>query len=105
MFVKKKPNRSGSTTVVVVEKEKGASRYLRTIGTSSDPAEIAEYVRQGEAYIASCRAALNPELDFDTKAEEIGKALNLKPIQIEDGWLTLNTAESLYANCKGAMPQ
>ena len=69
MFVKKKPNRSGSTTVVVVEKEKGASRYLRTIGTSSDPAEIAEYVHQGEAYIASCRAALNPELDFDGAVE------------------------------------
>ena len=52
MFVKKKPNRSGSTTVVVVEKEKGASRYLKTIGTSSDSAEIAEYVRQGEENIA-----------------------------------------------------
>lgn len=75
MFVKKKPNRSGSTTVVVVEKEKGASRYLKTIGTSSDSAEIAEYVRQGEAYIASCRAALNPELDFDGAVEraEAGK--------------------------------
>ena len=71
MFVKKKPNRSGSTTVVVVEKEKGASRYLKTIGTSSDSAEIAEYVRQGEAYIASCRAAL----DFDGAVEraEAGK--------------------------------
>ena len=69
MFVKKKPNRSGSTTVVVVEKEKGASRYLRTIGTSSDPTEIAEYVRQGEAYIVSCSAALNPELDFDGAGE------------------------------------
>ena len=69
MFVKKKRNRSGSTTVVVVEKEKGASRYLKTIGTSSDSAEIAEYVRQGEAYIASCRAALNPELDFDGAVE------------------------------------
>ena len=55
--------------MVVVEKEKGASRYLRTIGTSSDPVEIAEYVRQGEAYIASCRATLNPELDFESARE------------------------------------
>ena len=56
-------------------------------------------------FVLKMNTGLNPELDFDAKAEEIGKALNLKPIQIEDGWLTLNTAESLYANCKGAMPQ
>lgn len=65
MFVKKKPNRSGSTTVVVAEKEKGASKYLKTIGTSSNPADIAKFVREGEEYVASRKAAMFPELDFD----------------------------------------
>lgn len=65
MFVKKKPNRSGSTTVVVAEKEKGATRYLKTIGTSSSPIDIAEYVREGERYIADESRKRCPELDFE----------------------------------------
>ena len=70
MFIKKKPNRSGSTTVVVAEKEKGATRYLKTIGTSSDPAEIADFVHEGGEYISSRRAAMYPELDFDGVREQ-----------------------------------
>jgi len=77
MYVKKKPNRSGSTTVVVAEKEKGATRYLKTIGTSSNPDDILAYVREGEEYIASRRAAMCPELDFDG-ARERSKAAELK---------------------------
>ena len=74
MFVKKKPNRSGSTTVVVAEKVKGATKYLKTIGTSSVPTDIAEFVREGETYIAAQRAALYPELDFDGAMERTRKA-------------------------------
>ncbi|MBR4434149.1 MAG: IS1634 family transposase [Bacteroidaceae bacterium] len=74
MFVKKKPNRSGSTTVVVAEKEKGAVKYLKTIGTSRDPAEIAGFVGEGEAYIASRKAAMYPELDFDGARERAAEA-------------------------------
>ncbi len=47
---------------------------------------------------------LDPDLDMDKRADEIGKMLNLKPIQIEDGWLTLSTAEAIYADCKSHMP-
>ena len=65
MFVKKKPNRSGTVTVVVAEKRKGSTEYLKTIGTSSEPTTVAEYVQEGEAYIASQRAVLRPELDFE----------------------------------------
>ena len=74
MFVKKKPNRSGSTTVVVAEKEKGATKYLKTIGTSSNPTDIAEYVREGEEYVASRRAAMCLELDFEGARERAVEA-------------------------------
>ena len=74
MFVKKKPNRSGSTTVVVAEKEKGAVKYLKTIGTSRDPIEVADFVREGEAYIASHKAIMFPELDFDGARERAVEA-------------------------------
>lgn len=69
MFVKRKPNRSGSTTVVVAEKEKGATRYLRTIGTSSSPIDIAEYVREAEHYIEEESKKRYPELDFEGARE------------------------------------
>ncbi|MDD2563354.1 MAG: phosphate-starvation-inducible PsiE family protein [Salinivirgaceae bacterium] len=42
MYVRRKPNRSGSTSVVVVEKKAGKVCYLKTIGVSSDQQEIDE---------------------------------------------------------------
>ena len=40
MYVHKKTNRSGSTSVVVIEKRGGKYSYLKTIGISSDDNEI-----------------------------------------------------------------
>jgi transposase len=51
MFVKKKKNRSGSVTVVVVSKKDGKSCYIKTIGTSDNPVEVEEYYRQGKKWI------------------------------------------------------
>ena len=42
---------------------------------------------------------------FDAQAEDIGKVLNLKPIEAADGWVTLDPSESLYNRCKHALPQ
>lgn len=51
MFVRRKPNRSGSTSVVVIEKRNGKVCYLKTIGTSSDTREIDELYAQGKRWI------------------------------------------------------
>jgi hypothetical protein len=51
MFVRKKINRSGTTSVVVVDKSKGKSRYIKLLGTSSDAVEIERFFRQGQAWI------------------------------------------------------
>jgi hypothetical protein len=40
MFICKKKNRSGSTSIVVVEKRKGIYRDIMSIGNSSDTSEI-----------------------------------------------------------------
>lgn len=48
MFVRRKSNRSGSTSVVVVKKSHGKVCYLKTIGTSSDEKEIDELYAQGK---------------------------------------------------------
>ena len=52
MFVRKKPNRSGKTSVVVVEKRSGKTCYVKTIGISSYPKEINKLYLQGQKWIA-----------------------------------------------------
>lgn len=51
-------------------------------------------------FMLKMNTGLDPNIDFDAKAEMIGKKLNLKPIEIEDGWITINTAEAIYRDCK-----
>jgi transposase len=51
MFVRKKMNRSGTTSVVIVDKSKGKPRYIKHLGTSSNALEIEHYIRQGQAWI------------------------------------------------------
>jgi hypothetical protein len=41
MYVRKKQNKSGSISVVIVNKSSGKYRYLKTIGISSDEKKIA----------------------------------------------------------------
>jgi transposase len=51
MFVRKKINRSGSVSVVVISKARGEYREVKTIGVSSDADEIEGLYRQGLAWI------------------------------------------------------
>jgi hypothetical protein len=53
MFIRKKKNRSGSTSVVVVDKSRGRFLELKTIGVSSDEKTISELYYQGKKWIAS----------------------------------------------------
>jgi transposase len=51
MFVRRKKNRSGSVSVVVVSKERGRFREVQTIGVSSNDDEINHLYRQGQKWI------------------------------------------------------
>ncbi len=51
MFVKRKKNRSGTTSIVVAEKSKGSYRELRTIGIAHNEEEAASLVLQGREWI------------------------------------------------------
>jgi len=53
MFVRKKKNRSGTTSVVVAEKRKGAFRELKTIGISKDKNEIEKLILEGKKWIST----------------------------------------------------
>jgi len=52
MFIRKKKNRSGSISVVVVDKSQGRFRELKTVGVSSEEKTIAELYNQGKKWIA-----------------------------------------------------
>jgi hypothetical protein len=47
MYVRTKKNRSGSTSVVIVDKSSGKIRYLKTVGVSTDEKAISELYLEG----------------------------------------------------------
>lgn len=51
MFIRKKKNRSGSTSVVVVDKSRKSFKELVTIGISSDNSEIELLCQEGQKWI------------------------------------------------------
>ena len=63
MFVRRRHNRSGTVSVVVVDKQKGVYREIRTIGTSSEEMEVSEFIEQGKYWIHQQKAL--PDI-FDT---------------------------------------
>ncbi len=64
MFIRKKKNRSGTTSVVVVEKSGGRFKELITIGVSSDESDVAELVRQGKEWMDKELERRQPSLDL-----------------------------------------
>jgi len=51
MYVRKKDNRSGTVSVVVVSKQSGVYKEIKNFGTSSDTTTIEKFVQQGSAWI------------------------------------------------------
>ena len=75
MFVRRKKNRSGTVSVVVVDKHGGKFKELHTVGIASSPEEVEELSRQGQSWIKNHLGI--QELDFegaDKKHEELAAA-------------------------------
>lgn len=62
MFLRQKKNKSGVISVQVIDKSSGKYRLVKTIGSSSDAAVVAELVNQAEVWIKERQGLL--ELDF-----------------------------------------
>jgi hypothetical protein len=67
MFIRKKKNRSGTVSVVVVSKQSGVYREIHSVGTAHDASGLEDLVSQGREWIRR-RQAL-PDL-FDKKERE-----------------------------------
>ena len=63
MFVRRKKNRSGTTSVVVVDKQGGKFKELHTVGVSCHETEIDRLCLEGREWIKSHLGIR--ELDFD----------------------------------------
>ena len=75
MFVRRKKNRSGSTSVVVVDKHGGKFKELHTVGIAEKEEEIADLCERGSRWIKDHLGIL--ELDFegeDSKERELAMA-------------------------------
>lgn len=65
MYVRKKINKSGSTSVVVVDKSSGCYKEIHSLGTSKDSTVISQFVIQGKKWIRDKELEHNPEFDFE----------------------------------------
>lgn len=83
MFVRKKRNRSGTISVVVVDKRGGKFKELHTVGVASCDEEVGVLVRQGREWIDSHAGIIR--LDFEgadiRKREEDNASLFLDQIE------------------------
>lgn len=87
------------TTVVVVEKKAGRQVYVKSIGNSSNPEEIARFTKLGERYIKEESKRKRPELDFEGAEERASEAREwilsqdkrqqlIKPLLEDKYWVT-----------------
>lgn len=77
MYVRRKTNRSGTTTVVVIQKNGRKQQYLHTVGTSNNESVIKYLVQQGNQWITDYKREKYPELDFEqAEAKAINEAID-----------------------------
>lgn len=53
MFIRKKPNKSGSISIQIIEKRDGKYHVRKTVGSSNDGEEIARLVQEARSFLAT----------------------------------------------------
>lgn len=82
MFVREKRNKSGTVSVQIIDKSSGSYRVAKTVGSSSNPGEIA-YLRK-KAYMIIPTLIGQTSLDFwsDSTKEFVGNLRRVKTDQV-----------------------
>lgn len=88
MFVRKKKNRSGSTSIVVVDKHGGKFKELHTVGVAMKDEEIEPLCQLGRQWINDHLGI--QEIDFD--------GVERKARELEDARAMLNNVDSILLN-------
>ena len=74
MFIRKKKNRSGTVSVVVVDKSYGKFKELTTIGVAKDEEEASNLARKAHVWIEKYKGQLTIDFDETDKALREAKA-------------------------------
>ncbi len=82
MFVREKKNKSGTVSVQIIDKSSGSYRVAKTVGSSSNPEEIA-YLRK-KAYTIIPTLIGQTSIDFwsDSTKEFVGNLRRVKTDQV-----------------------
>lgn len=70
MFVRKKRNRSGTTSIVVVDKRNGVYREIKTIGVSNNVSEIEAFWLEGKKWISNYLGERDIFVEYEREVEE-----------------------------------
>jgi len=70
MFVRKKANRSGSISVVVVDKSSGKFKEVHKVGVASDASDVEALIVLGNKWIREYEERIHPTIDFDGEIEK-----------------------------------
>ena len=90
MFVEKKQNKSGSTSVRIIQKVHGKRKCVKVIGCSSDAEEIGLLIKLGSRWIEEHQTGV-PLFEFDDEAIAYDKVLQVCA-KASFGWLALNSS-------------
>ena len=107
MFVRKRRNKSGTTSVVIVDKSSGRFKELATIGVASSPKEISELEKKARRWMD--RYGGQQSLDFEETAkalEEVHKTLSMveRTLQNAPQVILERVYERIGFNAVGAKP-
>lgn len=83
MFVREKKNKSGTVSIQIIDKSSGSYRVAKTVGSSSDPEELA-YLRK-KAYTIIPTLIGQTSIDFwsDSTKEFVGHLRRVKTSQVQ----------------------
>jgi len=94
MFIRKKKNRSGSTSIIVVNKSNGLFRQIKTIGIGKEKAEIDLLYQQGKKWIAAycCEADIFEIHEKEQEEKQVTEYLlsNIENVLLNGSQLILN---------------
>jgi hypothetical protein len=94
MFIRRKKNRSGSISIVVIDKRNGKFREVKTIGTSSDISELEKLYVEGKRWMASLLGERDmfaeQERNFEEKQATEYLLSNIENILLNGTQLILN---------------
>ena len=76
MFVRKKLNKSGIVSVQIIEKRLGKSVLIKTVGSSSDPKEIARLFETGKQFINDIKGQLSFHFDIHNEKQLVDLFFN-----------------------------